>query len=89
MLKGTSRVHTYDGNGFGDTNAAFVAGRNAYHTRFGLENEKFEKFINFYTIVEQPQGVQNREDSLGIIMTWDMGLTLSLQQNSVHNQLCV
>jgi hypothetical protein len=54
-----------------------------------LENEKFEKFINFYTIVEKPESVENREDSLGIIMTWDMGLTLSLQQNSVHNQLCV
>ena len=53
----------------------------------GLEEEKFQKFTNFYTIVEKPEKVENREDSLGIIMTWDMGLTLSLQQNSVHNQL--
>lgn len=55
-----------------------------------MEVEKFEKFTNFYTIVEKPEKVEKKEEeSLGIIMTWDMGLTLSLQQNSVHNQLCV
>lgn len=62
-----------------------------------MEVEKFEKFTNFYTIVEKPEKVEKimskvvekPEESLGIIMTWDMGLTLSLQQNSVHNQLCV
>ena len=49
----------------------------------------FEKFINLYTLVENPDEVEKKEHSLGAIMTWDMGLTLSLQQNSVHNQLCV
>ena len=52
-----------------------------------MEIEKFETFVNFYNFLENPVQVVNREENLGSIMTWDMSLTLSWQQNNVHNGL--
>ena len=42
----------------------------------GLDTEKFDKFIAFYTSLETPAQVEDREDCLGAIMTWDMGMDL-------------
>ena len=69
--KGHTRMHVFDGFGWGEVNAAFVRGRNPYYFRMGMEDAKFEKAVQFFTHLENPVQVQNREDNLGMFLTWD------------------
>ena len=69
--KGHTRIHVFDGCGWGEVNAAFIRGRNPYYSRMGLDDAKFEKATQFFTHLENPVQVQNREDNLGMFLTWD------------------
>ena len=54
----------------------------------GLDEERFDFAIRFYTAVENPAQTQNRDDCLGALMTWDMGMDLSWVWNNVHHTRC-
>ena len=72
--KGHVRAHVYDEPGWGDVNAAYVANRNPYLARLGLNHERAQLAENFYTLLEDPSGKdKKREDNIGTFVTWDLG----------------
>ena len=87
MLKGTCKSSHLRSQWVGRNQCSIHSWKNPYYIRFGLEIEKLETFVNFYNFLETPAEVVNREENLGAIMTWERGLTLSWQQNNVHNGL--
>ena len=73
-MKGHARAHFYDEAGFGDVNAAYVANRNPFLSRLGLNHERAQLAENFYTLLEDPAGKdKKREDNIGTFVTWDLG----------------
>ena len=74
--RGLARLHAFDGCGWVEVNAAFVAGRRPYFYKPGFEGAILEKSLNFFSWLEQP-GVINKPDNLGLYMTWDLGGGLS------------
>ena len=64
---------------------AFISGRNPYYSHMGLDGDLFDKIIKFYHRVEAPLEVVSREECLGAIMTWDMGIDLHWVWNRAHH----